>query len=185
MDPFVKPSAYYSKRATEEVEPNISDNEDKQSSEEVAQTEDNATEDEAIGRQYYVVQSETDEAIGETTESDDTISATAMARELFPLPQVEVANTKRPPAAASLVDYSNSILMTSADCIAAMTMKAERKEVAIREREERKNSTQQRKAERQEEKHRKEAEKVLRCIQAEKRKSEREHEKQCQQVERV
>ena len=109
--------------------------------------------------------------------SEPETGSNATRRNLFPLPEVQRPRSRVSCGGEPLIDYIKSIIMTSDDYIAAVTAKAQRKDDAARECEERKIQAEQNKARREEEKARKEADKVLRRIQMDRKKAEREREK--------
>ena len=183
MDPYMQPSACY-------VEPVVQKEDNASDKEETTQENIEATEDfvpetqatEGTGEQYFV-----DAEVGSDTPSSDSIDTkagsegemtnNATRRNLFPLPQVERPARRVSREGEPLIDYSKSIIMTSDDYIAAVMAKAARKEVVVREWEERKIQAEQKKAQREEEKAHKEADKVLHRIQMDRKKAEHERER--------
>ena len=137
--------------------------------------------------QQYFIQSESnsDDSNGDSSSDSEGGPSTMVQRNLFPLPRVECHARRASQTAEPLIDYSESILMTSDEYIAAMIAKAARKEAVAKEREEQKIQAEQRKAQRLEEKAKREADKVLRRLQAEKKRADRERERLRKVIERA
>ena len=102
-----------------------------------------------------------------STKSDKEQAGNDACQNLFPLPLVKSCPCKTRQGGEPLIDYLQSILMTSDNYIQAMTTKVARKEVVAKEQEERKVQAEQRKVEREQQKAQKEAEKLMRRFQAE------------------
>ena len=105
-----------------------------------------------------------------TTEDPDPPAVTRTISELLALPEVTVAPSRRRAAPQeALVDYSQSLLMTSEDYVAAMAKKARRREEARVQSDLRRDQAQARRRHKEEEKLRKNAERANREAQKEAR----------------
>jgi len=151
MNNYMGPSLCYSQRLMEHSSDDDDEVEEATATSEATdqstlqQTESHEEE----GMQYFVpTEHDSDHPMDDSTDSEVEEASASTQRNLFPLPQVPLPTRRNSTTQEPLIDYRNSILMTSEEYISAVQAKAAKKAAVAQEREQRKKDAADRKAQR-------------------------------------